>query len=183
MVYSAKMKLLRIFLGFALLLFIVPARADTVPIAANSTFPSLFVSGVQQTEQFVASFNWNTVTDVASNISFSATGPIASSLFSFQGTYFDAFPADPTGSNTWRADWTDPQGDDFLVDFFPIGNTGTWGVGDNFICPSCVNSDPGGSGGSGGTVPAPEPPVGWMAAAALAFLLLLKKRRLATADR
>src|SRR4029077_16160285 len=118
------MKLRRIVLGFALLLLIVPAHADTVPIAADSTFPSLFVGGVQQTEHFVASFNWNTVTDVASNISFSATGPMASSLFSFKGTFFDAFPADPSGTNTWRADWITPQGDDFLVDFFPIGTTG-----------------------------------------------------------
>jgi len=179
------MKLPRISLGFALLLFVVPAHADTVPIAADSTFPSLFVSGVQQTEHFVASFDWNTVTDVASNISFSATGPIASSLFIFQGTFFDASPQDPSGTNTWRADWVTPQGDDFLVDFFPIGTAGTWGVGDNFICPSCVISNPGGPGGSGGDPdPAPEPSIGSMMMFGIAGLLLfLKKGRLLAVTR
>jgi hypothetical protein len=173
------MGLRRIVLGFALLFFVVPAHADTVPIAADSIFPSLFVGGVQQTEHFVASFDWNTVTEVASNVSFSATGPIAASLFSFQGTFFDAFPQDPFGTDTWRADWVTPQGDDFLVDFFPEGNTGTWGVGDNFICPSCVNSDPGGSGGTGGDPnPTPEPSVGAMLMfAAAGLLLFLKKKR------
>lgn len=45
---------------------------------------------LRQNEHFVASFDWNTVTDVASNISFNATGPIASSLFHFTGTFFDS---------------------------------------------------------------------------------------------